>query len=128
MCRLFKSKKFSKWAKAVGCSNQNIIDAVEEMKKGLIDANLGSNLYKKRIGSNGRGKSASWRVLVAMKVHQNWFFLLGFSKNQRDNINETELLALRILSNTYLDMTEEELTMLVKAGRLDEIGGEKNEQ
>ncbi len=65
---------------------------------------------------------------LPMKVHQNWFFLLGFSKNQRDNINETELLALRILSNTYLDMTEEELTMLVKAGRLDEIGGEKNEQ
>ena len=62
-----------------------------------------------------------------MKVNRNWFFLLGFSKNQRDNINETELLALKILSNTYLEMTNEELSALVKAARLDEICGESYE-
>ena len=94
ICRVFKSRPFSKWAKTVGCSDKKILQAVNEMKNGLIDANLGSCLYKKRIASPGQGKSSSWRVLVAMKVNRNWFFLLGFSKNQRDNINETELLAL----------------------------------
>lgn len=128
MSRYFKVKTFSKWAKNIGCTDEQLVVAINEMKRGLIDANLGSNLYKKRLSSKGKGKSGGYRVLIAMRINQNWFFLLGFSKSSQENISKTELLALRILSNTYLDMTDNELSALVEIGRLDELHGVTDEQ
>ena len=37
--------------------------AVEEMRAGLVDANLGAGLVKKRIARPGRGKSGGWRTV-----------------------------------------------------------------
>ncbi len=37
---------------------------VEEMVKGLIDADLGGHVYKKRIALPGKGKSGSVRTLL----------------------------------------------------------------
>ena len=41
--------------------------AVEEMVDGLIDADLGGGVVKKRIGLSGRGKRGGVRTLVATR-------------------------------------------------------------
>jgi hypothetical protein len=39
-----------------GLTNSHICQAVAEMNKGLIDANLGAGLFKKRVAMPGQGK------------------------------------------------------------------------
>ena len=47
---IFKSKTFARWARKEGLSDAGLLDAVDEMEEGNIDANLGGRVYKKRVG------------------------------------------------------------------------------
>ena len=46
--RVFKFKTFIKWAKKQGMSNEDLKKAIAEIQIGLIDANLGGDVYKKK--------------------------------------------------------------------------------
>ena len=48
--RIFKTKRFHKWAANEKLSDIAIKQAVKEIWEGLVDADLGAHLYKKRIG------------------------------------------------------------------------------
>jgi hypothetical protein len=69
--------------------------AVQEMAGGLIDADLGGSVVKKRVGLAGRGKRGGVRTLIATNKGNRWFFVFGFEKNERGNINDEELQALK---------------------------------
>ncbi|MFZ6819308.1 type II toxin-antitoxin system RelE/ParE family toxin [Undibacterium sp. Ji22W] len=100
--RIFKTRWFARWASKEGMSDQALIDAVAELDQGLIDANLGGNVVKKRVGIAGRGKSAGLRTILAFKFKDMAFFLYGFAKNQQDNIDDKELKALKLLARHLL--------------------------
>ena len=89
--RTFKTKLFHKWAAKENISDQDLIVAMQEISKGLIDANLGGSVIKKRVGMPGKGKSGSYRTLIAFRKGRHVFFMYGFAKNQRDNVNAKEL-------------------------------------
>lgn len=42
---ILKTRTFSRWMRKTKLSDQALIRAVEEMANGLVDANLGGNLY-----------------------------------------------------------------------------------
>ncbi|MGE6608854.1 type II toxin-antitoxin system RelE/ParE family toxin [Halomonas sp. NPDC076908] len=65
--------------------------AVAEMSQGLIDANLGGDIVKKRVALPGRGKRGGARTIVATKMADRWFFIFGFSKNERATIDKDEM-------------------------------------
>ena len=48
-------------------SDKSLCAAVDEMSRGLIDANLVGGLVKKRIARPGAGKSPGFRTLLALK-------------------------------------------------------------
>jgi hypothetical protein len=48
-------------------SDKSLCAAVDEMSRGLIDANLVGGLVKKRIARPGAGKSSGFRTLLALK-------------------------------------------------------------
>lgn len=50
------------------------------MERGLIDADLGGGVYKKRIALPGRGKRGITRTLIATNRANRWIFLTGFEK------------------------------------------------
>jgi hypothetical protein len=64
--RIFQTKWFHKWATKEGLSKSLILTAVDELEKGLIDADLGGHLYKKRIGIQNRGKRGGVRTLSSI--------------------------------------------------------------
>ena len=66
--RVFKNKVFSKWAAKEGLDDAALLAAVEEMERGLIDADLGGHVVKKRVAIGGRGKSGGARTLLAYKI------------------------------------------------------------
>jgi len=96
--RIFKTRLFSKWARQEGILDDSLRRAICEMDEGLIDANLGSSVYKKRIAVDGRGKRGGVRTLLAYKLEDGAFFIYGFAKNARGNISSKELKALKQLA------------------------------
>lgn len=77
---IFKTKKFSQWMLSSEVKDCELINAVNEMKSGLIDARLGGNVFKKRVSLNGKGKRSGARTIVATKFSSKWFFIFGFKK------------------------------------------------
>ena len=98
-----------------------LCDAVAEMVDGLIDADMGGGVVKKRIALPGRGKNGGARTLVATNKGSRWYFVLGFEINQRDNINDEELEALRELAKGLLERNAAQLGQAVNDGALQEI-------
>ncbi len=123
--QIYQTKWFAHWAIKEGLTNQTIIDAVIEMEKGLVDAHLGGNVVKKRVGIGGRGKSGGVRTILAFKVKHNAFFLYGFAKNQKDNINEKELQALKKMAAHFLDYDKKAIEKAIKSNELIEVNYEK---
>ncbi len=91
------------------------------MERGLIDATLGGGIIKKRVALPGRGKRGSTRVLIATNHLDRWFFVFGFEKSDRDNINAKELTALKALASDLLRLGVSELSAAVAAKTLQEI-------
>jgi hypothetical protein len=91
------------------------------MVAGLVDANLGGGVYKKRIAMPGRGKRGSARVLLGTNRGTRWFFLFGFEKNERSTIDARELLALQKTAAVLLSMNSNQLQRAIDAGELTEI-------
>ena len=108
-------------------ADQALCLAVSEMENGLVDADLGGGVVKKRIALPGRGKSGSSRTLVATNKGSKWFFLFGFEKNVRANITSEELEALRALAKQLLDRTQEQLDEAILDGSLQEICHDQKE-
>jgi hypothetical protein len=107
--RIYKTKVFSRWAAEQGLNDLSLWKAVSEMMSGLIDADLGSGLLKKRVARTGQGKSGSFRTLVATNKGDLWIFVFGFSKNERSNINQKEAKALKKLAEELLSLNEQDL-------------------
>ncbi len=121
MKRVFKTRRFGHWAKKVGIPNQALCAAVAEMTQGLVDADLGGGVVKKRVALPGRGKSGGARTLVATNRGSRWFFVFGFAKNVRANISGRELEALRKLADDLLGLTDSDLETAVFKATLEEI-------
>ncbi len=86
--QIYKTHWFDNWAKKQNLSSQALCQAVQEMKNGLYDADLGGGLFKKRIAKPEHGKSGGFRTLIATNKGSRWFFVFGFEKNARNNINQ----------------------------------------
>ena len=69
----------------------------------------------------GRGKRGSTRTLVGTNKGDRWFFLYGFEKNERDNIDEAELRALRTYARDLLGQALKQLNATLAAGDFQEI-------
>jgi len=119
--RIFTSKSFCKWAAKEGLTNKALAAAVTEMEEGLIDADLGGNVYKKRAAIEGQGKSGGLRTLLAFKVGDKSFFMFGFAKNQQSNVNKKELKALKLMAKNLLGYADKQLNDALNAGELIEV-------
>jgi len=123
--RIFKSKTFSKWAAKEGLTNKALAAAVIEMEDGLIDADLGGNVYKKRAAIEGQGKSSGLRTILAFKVGEKSFFMFGFAKNQQDNVNKKSLKALKLMAKNLLSYSDKKLNDALNAGELIEVNNDE---
>ena len=119
--QVFKTKAFARWAGADGLADAALASAVSEMERGLIDAHLGGQVVKKRVALPGRGKRGGARTLLAFKQGEKAFFVYGFAKNERANISDKELKALKLLAKELLNYPAASMTKAIKAGELIEI-------
>jgi hypothetical protein len=119
--RIFKTRFFARQMQKIGLSDELLLNAVDEMERGLIDADLGGGVVKKRIALPNRGKSGSTRTLIATNKNDRWFFMFGFEKNQLENITGKDLKALKVVAADLLNYSDEELNAAVKNDKLEEL-------
>jgi len=91
------------------------------MAAGLIDADLGGNVYKKRVGMPGRGKRGGARTILGSNLGDRWFFIFGFEKNDRATVDARELAALQRIAATLLALDTTLLDQSLAEGELMEI-------
>lgn len=118
---IYKTRGFARWARKERLSDAVLCEAVREMLSGLYEANLGGGLLKKRISRPGQGKSGGFRTLVATNKGNLWFFVYGFAKNERSNIDKDEEIGLKKLASILLTMPTSALEKALKADELIEV-------
>jgi len=128
MNRVFKTRHFCRWMRKTDLTDDSLCNAVREMADGLIDADLGAGLVKKRVGLAGRGKRGGARTLVATNKGSLWFFVFGFEKNERANISAEEKQALQDLAQDLLARQPAQLDAAATEGALQEICHDNKDQ
>lgn len=88
------------------------------MRSGLVDADLGGGLFKKRVARPGGGKSGGYRTILAADLRDRWVFLHGFAKSERDDLDDAEVRDWKRVAQLYLAAEEHMLDRLIGAGRL----------
>jgi len=123
--RIFKTKNFVRWARKEKVTDTLLRSAINELKAGLIDADLGGGLIKKRVARTGQGKRGGHRVLLAFKDTDRSIFIFGFSKNDRENLDAEEKEMYKKISKLYLGVPMSALEKMCIKGQLLEVHHEK---
>ncbi len=106
-------------------AHQEHCSAAAEMSQGLIDAYLGGHVVKKRVAVGGRGRRSGARTIVATNFGNKWIYIFGFEKNERSNIEISELKALQELAKTLVELNIDKTSVAILHGELIDLDGVK---
>ena len=126
MGNIFKRKDFARWQAGEKLPDAALCQAVQEMENGLVDADLGRGLYKKRVPRPGQGKSGGYRTLLAARIGRRYVFLHGFPKSDKGNITLSEKKALQFAGKVFLELSADGLAAALRFGELLEVHCEQN--
>ena len=122
-CRvqILKTRWLARFARREGITDASLREAIERAENGLIDAYLGGGLIKQRVARKGQGRSGGYRMIVGYRVKDRAVFLLGFAKNERENIDNDELLSLREIAQNWFAADASRIQTELELGNLQEI-------
>lgn len=126
MTNILKRKDFARWQAGERLPDAALCKAVKEMEDGLIDADLGGLLYKKRVARPGSGKSGGYRTMLSARMSDRYVFLHGFPKSDRANITQDEKKALQFAGKVFLELLGEALSKALQSGVLVEVHCEQD--
>jgi len=119
--RIFKNKAFAKFARKEQISDAKLWEAVTAAERGNIDADYGGGVIKQRIARTNQGKSGGYRAIIYYRQADKAFFVYGFSKNARDNIEEDEERELKRQAKITFALSNEQLLKLLENGTYQEV-------
>lgn len=122
--RVFVTKWFARFARRERLGRESLVEAVARAAAGSIDADLGGGLIKQRVARSGQGRSGGYRTIIAVRLGDRAFFLYGFSKSERSNLEADELFAYKLAAKELLALSGREIETLVKAGSLMELSAD----
>lgn len=118
---VFKRRDFARWQASERLPDAALCKAVQEMEAGLVDADLGGFLYKKRVARPGGGKSGGYRTLLSARIGSSYVFLHGFPKSNKANITQDERKALQFAGKVFLELSAENMAKALESGVLLEV-------
>ena len=123
--RIFKAKAVAKFVRRERIADASLREAIQRAERGLIDADLGGGLIKQRVARAGQGRSGGYRMMIAYRIGDRAVFLLGFAKNERDNVSEAEIAALRKLALVWLHASAGGIAVAMEEGVLQEVANDE---
>jgi hypothetical protein len=121
LLRVFKNVRFGRFARKENISDETLLAVVKRSESGLVDADLGGGVIKQRVARDGQGKSGGFRALILYRKAERAFFVYGFAKSNRGNVNEEETTALKELAGNVLNLSDDFLEELLKQGIYTEV-------
>lgn len=119
--RIFKNAWFRRFARQEEISDRLLVEAVARADNGLIDAELGGSVIKQRIAKPGKGRSGGYRTIILFKQGSRAFFVYGFAKSQRDNIEKQEEEAFKKAAKALLALSDAQIAQLIEKKELTEV-------
>ena len=119
--RIFKNTWFTRFANKEGITDAELKETVNQLEAGQADADLGGGVYKVRVARPGEGKSGGYRIIVFFKSEERTFFVYGFAKSDKANIDRGELQGFKLRSKDAFSMTEAQINHRLKEGTLVEV-------
>jgi hypothetical protein len=119
--RIFKNTWFARFANKEGITDDELRETVTRLEAGQADADLGGGVYKVRAARSGEGKSGGYRLIVFFKSAGRAFFIYGFAKSGRANIDRGELKIFKEDAKDQLAMTDGQIAAWLKNKTLIEI-------
>jgi hypothetical protein len=112
--RAFKTAWFAKAARKALIDDDELCEAIAEVRKGQAD-DLGGGVFKKRLDKNRH------RSIIVAKGRHYWVYAYLFAKKDRANIEGDELKAFRKLADLYAAKTDVEIGKELETKELVEI-------
>ncbi|NYT63157.1 type II toxin-antitoxin system RelE/ParE family toxin [Alcaligenaceae bacterium] len=119
--RVFKNAWFERFARKQGITDRALLEAITRAKQGLIEADLGGGVIKQRVARPGQGKSGGFRTIILYRTAERAFFVYGFSKNDRDNIDDDEGVAFKKAAGYVLGLSDTHLAELIDQKQFTEV-------
>ena len=98
-----------------------MLEIVKRLEIGQEDVNLGGDVYKERLPRPGEGKSVGFRIIVYFKNKFRFFFVYGFKKADRDNVDGRELKAFKADAKDQFALTNEQIIARLRNRTLIEV-------
>jgi hypothetical protein len=119
--RIFKNAWFERFARKQKIPDAALLEAVRRADSDQIDADLGGGVLKQRIARPGQGKSGGYRTIILYRKGQRAFFVYGFAKSERDNIDDDEREQFKRAAKHVLGLSEQHLAALIRKGQFLEV-------
>jgi len=119
--RIFKNTWFSRFAEKEDITDGELKEAVDLLEEGQADADLGGDVYKMRLARPGEGKAGGYRVIVFFRSEERTFFVYGFAKAKRGNINKKQLRVFKKKAKINLTLTDKEIRDELRTRDLIEV-------
>lgn len=69
----------------------------------------------------GQGKSGGFRTIILYRTAERAFFVYGFAKSDRDNVDDNEAVAFKKAAVHVLGLSEQHLAELIRRGQFSEV-------
>ena len=119
--RIFTNAWFRRFARRENIDNKTLQEAVARADKGLIDADLGGGVIKQRIARPGQGKSGGYRTIIIFRQGEQAFFVYGFAKSKRSNIEQDEVEVFKQAARELLALSDMQIAQLIENEALTEV-------
>ena len=118
---IFKTKWFARFARKEGIADQTLFEAIQEIGAGLVDADYGGGLVKKRLAREGGGKSGGYRSIIAYRAESRTIFMYCFAKNDKANLSQNEVAAYKKAAALYLGFSDGQIAEAIAQKELEEV-------
>jgi len=119
--RVFKNTWFSRFARKEKISDKELFNLISRLEERQAETDMGGNVYKLRQARSGEGKRSGYRVIVFFKSKFRTFFVYGFSKSNKENIDEGELNVFKVRAKDSFSLTDDQINARIKKRTLIEI-------
>lgn len=119
--RIFKNAWFCRFARREKIKDAVSKEAIVRAERGLIDADLGGGVFKQRLARPGQGRSGGYRSIIIFQKGERAFFVYGFAKSDRENIDPDEAAAFKKSAKAFFALSDKQIEILIKDKELSEV-------
>jgi len=98
-----------------------LAEAIARAEKGVLDADLGGGVIKQRLARPGQGRSGGYRSIIVFRKGQRAFFVYGFAKSDRENIDPDEVAEFRKSAKSLFTLSDGQIDDLLNEQIFTEI-------